>query len=394
MRVVEIGKLLFNISAMAVDSSTQRISRLTPLEAILASLAARVEPVTPRACSLASAHGRVLAADVVASKLPLKPLALRDGFAVAASVVADANSYAPMPFAQPPQRVDAGEPMPADADAVLPLDAVSFIGDRATAIAAVLPGEGVLPAGGDISPQTILRRAGAYLRGSDVAVMAAARIADVMVREPRIRIACGGMAKTPVVQAAIDMLTRAVTAAGGTVFEADCEPERLYEALGEARAHAGFVVGGTGSGRGDSSVRTLAQFGRVEAHGIAISPGETAAVGYVGARPVLLVPGRLDCALAIWLLIGRHVIAQLAGRRVEDTPKVLPLKRKVASTIGLTELIPVRFDQDAAHGAVADPLASGYLSYESLTGSDGWISVPPDSEGFAAGTPVAVRPWP
>ncbi len=207
-----------------------------------------------------------------------------------------------MPFASPPRRVDAGEPMPDGTDAVLPLDAVSFIGDRAAAIAAVLPGEGVLPAGGDIAPQTILRRAGAYLRTSDIAVMAAAGIADVMVREPRIRIACGGIAKTPVVQAAIDMLTRAVTAAGGTVFDADSEPERLYEALGEARAHAGFVVGGTGSGRGDSSVQTLARFGRVEAHGVAVSPGETAAVGYVGARPVLLVPGRLDCALAIWLL--------------------------------------------------------------------------------------------
>jgi molybdopterin molybdotransferase len=394
VRVVEIGKLLFNISAMTVDSSTQRISRLTPLETILASLDRRVEPVTPRACSLASAHGRVLAADVTASKLPLEPVALRDGFAVAASAVADATSYAPIPFASPPRRVDAGEPMPVGTDAVLPLDAVTFIGDRAEAIAALAPGEGVLAAGGDIAPETILRRTGAYLRASDIAVMAAASIADVMVREPRIRIACGGVAKTPLLQAAIDMLTRAITTAGGRVFDPDSEPERLYEALGEARAHAGFVVGGTGSGRGDSSVRTLARFGRVEAYGIAVSPGETAAIGYVGARPVLLVPGRLDCALAIWLLIGRQVIAKLAGGHVVDAPKVLPLKRKVVSTIGLVELIPVRYDQDAAHGTVADPLASGYLSFEALTGSDGWISVPAESEGFAAGTKVAVRPWP
>ena len=379
---------------MAVDSTPQRISRLTPLEAILASIASRVEVATPRACSLASAHGRVLAADVVASKLPREPIALRDGFAVAASAVADAGSYTPMPFASPPPRVDAGEAMPAGTDAVLPLDAVTILGDRAGAIASVLPGEGVLAAGGDVSAPTILRHAGAYLRASDIAVMAAAGIADVMVREPRIRIACGSAAKTPLVQAAVDMLTRAIAAVGGTVFDTDSEPERLYEALGEARAHAGFVVGGTGSGRGDSSVRTLARFGRVEAHGIAVSPGETAAVGYVGSRPVLLLPGRLDSALAIWLLIGRHLIAKLGGSRIEDTPKMLLLKRKVTSTIGLVELVPVRFDQDAVHGTVADPLASGYLSFESLTGSDGWISIPADSEGFAAGTQVAVRPWP
>jgi molybdopterin molybdotransferase len=393
VRVVEIRKLLFNISAMAVDSSTQRISRLTPLNAVLACVDARVEPVTPRACSLVSAQGRVLAADVTASKLPPVSIALRDGFAVAAGAMADASPYAPVPLT-PPQQVDAGEPMPEGADAVLPLDAVTFAGDRAEAIAAVVPGDGVLLAGGDSMPQTILRRTGAYLRASDIAVMTAGGIADVSIREPRIRIACGSMTKTPLVQAAVDMLTRAVSAAGGTVFNADSEPERLYEALSEARAHAGFVIGGTGSGRGDASVRTLTKFGRVEAHGIAVSPGETAAFGFIGTRPVLLMPGRLDSALAIWLLIGRHIMAKLGGGRVEDRPKMLPLKRKVTSTIGLTELVPVRYEENSADGAVADPLASGYLSFEALTGSDGWIVVPADSEGFAAGTQVAVRPWP
>ena len=389
---MEIGKLLFNISAMTVDSSTQRVSRLTPLEAVLAAVA-RIEPATPRASSLASAYGRVLAADVVAAKLPPRPIALRDGFAVAASAVADASSYTPMPLLPPPPRIDAGASMPDETDAVLPLDAVTFQGERAAAIAAVAPGEGVLAAGGDVRADTILRRAGAYLRASDIAVMTAAGIADVSVREPRLRIACGGAAKSPLVQAAVDMLTRAVSVAGGTVFETDATPERLYEALAQARAHAGFIVGGSGSGRGDASVRTLARFGRVEAHGIAISPGETTAFGFVGQRPVLVVPGRLDCALAVWLLIGRHVVARLGGGRVEDTPKLLPLKRKVTSTIGLTELVPVRAERAGAV-TLADPLASGYLSFEALTGSDGWIAVPAESEGFAAGTQVAVYAWP
>jgi molybdopterin molybdotransferase len=378
---------------MAVDSSNQRISRLTPLDAVLACIDARVEPVTPRACSLVSAQGRVLAADVTASKLPPVSIALHDGFAVAAGAVADASPYAPAPLTSP-QQVDAGEPMPEGADAVLPFDAVMFADDRAEAVAAVVPGDGVLLTGGDCMPQTILRRAGAYLRASDIAVMTAGGIADVTVREPRVRIACGSMTKTPVVQAAVDMLTRTATAAGGTVVNADTESEPLYEVLSEARAHAGFVVGGTGSGRGDASVRTLAKFGRVEAHGIAVSPGETAALGFVGTRPVLLMPGRLDSALAIWLLIGRHIMAKLGGGRVEDAPKMLPLKRKVTSTIGLTELVPVRYEENSADGTVADPLASGYLSFEALTGSDGWIVVPADSEGFAAGTQVAVRPWP
>ena len=93
--------------------------------------------------------------------------------------------------------------------------------------------------------------------------------------------------------------------------------------------------------------------------------------------------------MAIWLLIGRYLVAKLAGGSIADMPVTLPLKRKVTSTIGLTELVPV-----SCAGGVAEPLASGYLSLESLARSDGWIVVPAESEGFAAGTPVAVRAWP
>jgi molybdopterin biosynthesis enzyme len=34
------------------------------------------------------------------------------------------------------------------------------------------------------------------------------------------------------------------------------------------------------------------------------------------------------------------------------------------------------------------------LSFTALARSDGWIIVPADSEGFAAGTQVAINPWP
>ena len=52
------------------------------------------------------------------------------------------------------------------------------------------------------------------------------------------------------------------------------------------------AIGGTGSGRNDASVRTLARIGEVAFHGIGITPGETTALGFVDGRPVLLLPGR------------------------------------------------------------------------------------------------------
>jgi molybdopterin molybdotransferase len=371
---------------MAVDSSIQRIARLTPLDAILALIEAQVGVVQPSKCPLALARGQTLAEDVVVAQLPPAPIALRDGFAVEAGAIADAGPYSPLPLASKPPRVDAGDELPGGTDAVAPLDAISERGDRAEAVASIAPGEGVLPAGGDAVSEKPLRRAGVRLRAIDVAVMAAAGIAEVTIRAPRISVVRGGSITSPIIEAARGVLSRAAAECGGVAFG---KAMILQASLDDEQPDAVIVVGGTGSGRRDTSVQTLAKYGRVEAHGIAVSPGETTAFGFVGSRPYLLVPGRLDAALAIWLLIGRHLVAKLAGGSVADVPVTLPLKRKVTSTIGLTELVPV-----SCIGGMAEPLGSGYLSLQALAGSDGWIVVPADSEGFAAGSPVAVRPWP
>ena len=45
-------------------------------------------------------------------------------------------------------------------------------------------------------------------------------------------------------------------------------------------------------------------------------------------------------------------------------------------------------------GGQAEPLANKYLPLSSLARSDGWILVPPDSEGYSSGSPVQIRPWP
>src|SRR4029077_2589245 len=214
----------------------------------------------------------------------------------------------------------------------------------------------------------------------------AAGIAEVTIRAPRISIVRGGSATSPVIEAARGILSCGAADCGGAAFG---KAMILQASLDYEQPDAVIVVGGTGSGRRDASVQTLAKHGRVEAHGIAVSPGETAAFGFVGSRPYLLVPGRLDAALAIWLLIGRHLVAKLAGGSVVNVRVTLPLKRKGTSTMGLTELVPV-----SCIGGMAEPLASGYLSLQALAGSDVWMVVPADSEGFAAGTPVAVRPWP
>jgi molybdopterin biosynthesis enzyme len=275
--------------------------------------------------------------------------------------------------------------MPNGTDAVAPLDAIALRGDRAEAIAAVAPGEGVLQAGGDAAPMTVLRRAGVRLRAIDVAAMAVAGIAEVSIRLPHIAVVRGSAWRTPILDAAHGLLVHAVTRAGAH----PSDPETLEEALKDRQSDAVIAVGGTGSGRRDGAVQEMMRRGRLEAHGIAIGPGDTAAFGFVDERPVLLAPGRLDAALAVWLFIGRPLAGKLAGVVADDTPAIVPLRHKVTSTIGITELVPV----DIREG-MAEPLGAGYLSLTSLAHSGGWIAVPAESEGFAAGAEVAVHRWP
>ncbi len=372
---------------MVADSELQRIARLTPLADVLSSFDMGVGPVAPREALVASAAGKALAADIAAAaNHPEFALALRDGFAVRSDATTDAGSYAPAPLQPAPPRIETGEAMPAGADAVTPFDAIAMQGGSAQALAPISSGEGVLPAGADASPGAALKMTGARLRRIDAAALIALGIDRVMIREPRVLVVRAGAG--PVIAAAAALIASAAEAEGGIAIAMQ-ESNALQAALHREDADAVIAIGGTGSGRNDESVRILARNGTVAFHGIGIAPGETTAFGYVGARPVLLLPGRLDAALAGWLTVGRRMLARLAFRLSEEQPFNAELSRKIASPLGLAEVVPVR-----RRGFRAEPLASHYLSMQTLMRADGWILVPADSEGYQTGTSVPVRPWP
>ena len=384
-RAATLGK----ISAMvAYPEAGQRITRLIPLADALSMIEALVRPVKAREADIDAALGRTLAADAVSPRAqPALVLALRDGLAVRSDETTDAGSYAPALLSAVPQRVELGQPLPPGADAVAPIEAVAVRGKVAEALASVAPGEGVLPAGADAEAGKLLRRAGERLRPIDRAILSTAGVSRVTIREPRIRLVrarAGGA-----IGAGYAWLTDVVSAEGAAVIVDDKgEPaaDHLEAALHHEGSDAVLVLGGTGSGMSDTSVLTLAKTGRVEFHGVGLIPGETAAFGFVGVRPVLLLPGRIDAALAVWLVIGRRWLAKLAVRTEEETPVLAELTRKVTSTLGMGEVIPVRVS-----GNSAEPLASGYLPFSALTRANGWIFVPADSEGYPAGARVAVR---
>jgi molybdopterin biosynthesis enzyme len=370
---------------MVADSELQRIARLTPLADVLASFDLSIGPVAPREEVLSAALGLTLAADVVlAAGHPKAALALRDGYAVRSDATHDASSYAPAPLVPAPIRVETGQALPATADAVAALDTVQVRGGQIEALAVVAPGDGVLAAEADVTAGLKIRLSGAPLRSIDVALLSTLGVERVAVRQPRVRVVRAGASE--IIGGAATLIALAIDSESG---HAVANELTLEAALVDDSADALVAIGGTGAGHNDASVRTLARAGEVAFHGIGITPGETTALGFVKGRPVLLLPGRIDAALAGWLTVGRRMLAKLAFRMIEDQPFAAELGRKIASPLGLAEVIPVR----RRLGRV-EPVAAGYWPMQALARAEGWILVPADSEGYPEGARVVVRPWP
>jgi len=371
----------------------RRLNRLAPLAEVLVRIDSITRPVAPREVETAAAAARVLAADVVVTAaVPMASIALRDGWAVRSDLVSDAGPYAPQVLEPAPPWVEAGSPLPPNTDAVIAPDTVTLRGGVAQCIAGAAPGEGVLAAGADAEPSRALRHAGERLRAIDLAILRAAGVPRVTVREPCLRLVCANAMIDAVDDWVAPLLARAIEADGGVAEIRRVELEgirSLERALLDGGADAIVAIGGTGAGRHDGSVAALARIGKLEIHGIGLVPGETSALGIAAARPVLLVPGRLDAALSAWLVLGRRLLARLAGVAVAETAMKMTLARKIASAVGLAEVVPVR----RCDGGV-EPVAAGYFPLRAMARADGYVLVAAESEGVPAGAIVEVRPLP
>jgi molybdopterin molybdotransferase len=367
-----------------VSDTLQRIKSLTPLAEILLRLDTLVQPVATQDVALNAATGAILAVDVVAPvDMPLHSTALHDGWAISSEAVIDASPYSPTILSSLPVWMDAGQPMPAGTDAILPADAVAAANGNVEVYASLAQKEGVLPARFDAAKETILFKAGKRLRAIDVAVLSTLAFDIIRIRAPRVTIISASAPRIETDTVA-PVIADAVRARSGVP-----EIARLTELeaiLSKPDTDAIITIGGTGAGKNDKAVKLLESLGNVEFHGFGISPGQTAALGSVNGCPVLMLPGRLDAALAAFLVVGSRLMARLTGSKENGTVQPISLTRKVTSTIGLADIVFVRH---VANGI--EPLGSGIFPLQALMQADGWILIPSGSEGVAAGTKVEMR---
>jgi molybdopterin molybdotransferase len=364
--------------------TTQRLpASLTPLDAALAALLDRLAPVAPTELSLADAIGCVAADGPPLGAFPPHDIAAADGWAFRARDLVGASSYSPLPLAKSPAWVEAGDAMPDGSDCVVDADGVDCTGSMIQVLAEAIPGQGVRRAGGDISEAGSVIAAGRPVRALDLLIARAAGLETLKVRRPRLRIvnipAASGRAETA------QLIAESARAAGASVVCTEAaarDAASIVKSIDPDACDLLITVGGSGVGRTDATVTALAQRGEVVAHGIALQPGRTSAVGRIGNIPVLALPGAPDQALAAWWTLALPALDLMSGR--QKRPAItLPLARKIASSVGVAEIVLLERNDGAWM-----PLAVGDLSLETIARADAWLAVLGGSEGYAAGAPV------
>jgi len=355
-------------------------SSLTPLDAALRMLLDGLAPVASDQQPLAEALGCIAAAMPPFGRVPARDMAAVDGWALASRDLVGASSYSPLPLPQPPAWVEAGDAMPAGCDCVVDADLVDASGPLVQVVAEAIPGQGVRRAGQDVAGGPVMA-AGQPLRAIDLLAARAAGLQTCAVRRPRLH-----LVNVPTENSVTASFVADQAAASGIAVTRADAPGRdvasIVHALDPRPCDVVVTIGGTGVGRGDAAIAALATCGRLLAHGIALQPGRTAAIGRIANVPVIALPGAPDQALAVWWTVALPVLDRLSGRQPRKSV-ALPLARKIASGVGINEIVLVR----NADGCWL-PLASGELALEAIARADAWLAVPAGSEGYAAGTPV------
>lgn len=359
---------------------TQRLPpSLTPLDAALAALLRDVAPVEPVQLPPTEAAGCIAAATRLAA-FPRRDLAATDGWALRAADLVGASAYSPVPLAMAPVWVETGDVMPSGCDCVLDADALDASAPIVHVLAEGVPGQGIKRAGSDGDEHKLVVIEGRPIGASALWLARMSALATLSVRRPRLRIV-----NVPGATATAHMIAELARDAGLDPVAQHAEARdasSIAAALDGAACDLLLTIGGSGVGSNDAAATALAARGGLIAHGLALQPGRTAAIGRLGRFPVIALPGSPDHALAAWLALAMPLADRLAGRQPRR-PVTLPLARKIASSVGMTEIALLAREQHAWM-----PLALGEWPLHAMARADAWLLIPASDEGFAAGTPV------
>jgi putative molybdopterin biosynthesis protein len=371
------------------------------------------------------AIGRVLAGPVWATiSSPHYHGAAMDGYAVRADSTVDASPSSPTELSIGTQAgyVDTGDPLPAWADAVIPIENIELVKPAQPAAAgfaspsiiriraAVTPWSNVRPMGEDMVATQLVLPGGHVLRPVDLGAIAASGHSTLSVtRKPRVAILPTGSELVPVGQPikAGDIIEYNSIALAAQVINWGAEATRypitvddfelICERVQEAARQHDLILLNAGSSAGseDFSARVVEKLGELFVHGVAVRPGHPVIIGMIGKQPpqvpIIGVPGYPVSALLTGEIFVEPLIARWLGRSAYSPIKIKArLTRKVTTPAGDDDYMRLAVGR-VGENVLAAPLPRGAGVISSLVRADGITILPRGTQGMPAGSEVEVN---
>lgn len=301
-------------------------------------------------------------------------------------------------------QIPTGGMLPEGADAVVMVEYTQeAMPGTIEVVRPVAPGDGIVRADEDARAGEALTTAGRALRAQDLGLLAAVGITRVDVHaRPRVAIFSTGDEVVPPGTQELEVgQVRDATAVAlaALVREAGGEPDlrgivaddraALQDALSAALADSDVVVVSAGSSVGarDETSAAVAALGQIWCHGLALRPGKPTMLADCAGVPLIGLPGNPRSALVVFRLVGLPIVRRAGGMDVtppEPTTRAV-LARNLPSAAGRLDIAQVKLS-----AGEAIPLFGSSSLLSVLTDADGYLVVPEDATGLAAGTEVDV----
>lgn len=397
---------------------------LVPVEEARERILSQIKPLQPLELPLQEAEGCVLADDVVApGDIPDFASSAMDGFAVRSSDVAGATPSSPVELRivgraligrRPESTVGGGEslriatgaPVPAGADAVVPIENCEVVADTVRILGPWPEGKHVRPAGEDVRGGEVILKAGRRIGAPELGLLATAGFSHPLVHpRPRVVVLSTGdelipPGQTPEFGQVRDsngyLLFGALREAGAVPVMAGIvrdEVEDLREVVFSHLVQADAFVSSGGVSVGERDVVKAAFFrrGEMDFYKVAMQPGMPQGFGHVEGKPFFGLPGNPVSVFVSFEVFIRPVLRKMMGRRQLFRPEVTArLDADVSGPIGKTQFARVRVRR-TEEGWIATPTgARGSNLIATVTRANGLAIVPPGVETAAAGTEVDV----
>ena len=397
---------------------------MIPVADAVARITAAFSPLPAETVPLAAAHGRVLAADIVA-RLTQPPFAVSamDGYAARAADVAQVPATLRQIGSVPAGarfagtvgpgeavRIFTGAPVPDGADTIVIQENTSADGTAVTVRASAPAGRYIRPAGLDFRAGEVGVAAGRRLDARAIGLAAAMNRPWLSVRrKPRIALLATGdeivmpgepLGENQIVSSNTHALRAVVEGCGADAIDlgiARDDAESLVRLAAGARgADLLVTTGGASVGEHDLIRDALKDEGlALDFWKIAMRPGKPLMFGSVGGTRLLGLPGNPVSSLVCAVIFLRPAIARMLGADEGTAPATAraSLGADVAANDERQDYLRAALGRDENGTLIATPFAKQDSSMLSLLVKAQCLVVrPPHAPAAPQGTAVEIIP--